>query len=134
MQRLLEWCGSSMITCQVRYALCLSEKSFRTELRRLKVLEHVPFLKTTHSNATVHYFDGPEGGHIAIVCMDLAEARQRDPLEVVGLLVHEAVHLFQADCERRGEDAPSKEYEAYAIQQISQNLLGAYREALDAKP
>ena len=49
-------------------------------------------------------------------------------IEVACLLVHEAVHIWQRTCEDYGEHRPSAEFEAYAIQNISQQLMQSYRE------
>ncbi len=51
-----------------------------------------------------------------------------DPNSVVGILVHEAVHIWQKFSQRIGEHEPSGEFEAYAIQSISQRLISAYSE------
>ena len=42
------------------------------------------------------------------------------------LLVHEAVHVWQQTRVYLGETAPSPEFEAYAIQNISGNLMQAF--------
>jgi hypothetical protein len=47
--------------------------------------------------------------------------------QVYALLVHEAVHIWQDVKHRIGEDNPSSEFEAYAIQNISQELMLAYK-------
>lgn len=52
-----------------------------------------------------------------------------DPNAIIGLLVHEAVHVFQQLCEDIGERRPSSEMEAYAIQHISMNLVADYSES-----
>jgi hypothetical protein len=127
--KLLTWCSTELIRCQLKYAICLSEQAFKTEMVRLKVASPPPFMATTHANASVHYFSS-DAGELAILCMDLEGSRKRAPIEVAGLLVHEAVHIFQQDCEYRGEKNPSAEYEAYSIQMIAQELMIAYTKAL----
>ena len=50
----------------------------------------------------------------------------KDSNGIVGLIVHEAVHVWQLVRENIGEANPSSEFEAYAIQAISQELIEAY--------
>ena len=50
----------------------------------------------------------------------------RNTHEQPALLVHEAVHVWQAFCEDIGEKSPSDEFEAYSIQSISYELMTAY--------
>jgi len=47
-------------------------------------------------------------------------------VERVGLIVHEAMHIWRAMRESIGEHSPSAEFEAYSIQSIAQNLIAAY--------
>ena len=47
--------------------------------------------------------------------------------EVMALIVHEAVHVWQKIAELMGESEPSKEFEAYSIQTIFLGLLSLYR-------
>ncbi len=127
------WCDRTLHQCTYCFGLCTTEAQFHRELRRLKLpREDWPrFLKTTHANATVHFFEARESnGRCAIVCMPLN--RERTGIEIAGLLVHEAVHIWQAHCEDIGEQNPASEQEAYAIQHISQQLMDAYSKALAA--
>ena len=43
--------------------------------------------------------------------------------QLAAMLTHEAVHMWQVARERLGEDKPSQEFEAYAIQALTQRLL-----------
>lgn len=45
---------------------------------------------------------------------------------VVGIIVHEASHVFQHMCEEIGEDKPSPEFTAYTLQSMTQQLLKGY--------
>lgn len=47
-------------------------------------------------------------------------------IDVAALLVHEAMHVWQAFCEHVGEKSPSDEFEAYSIQSIFHELMTAY--------
>jgi hypothetical protein len=51
----------------------------------------------------------------------------RPPLATVGLLVHEAMHVWRDIREGIGEEHPSSEFEAYAMQNIIEELLRAYQ-------
>lgn len=122
------WLDRSLFTSPVYFTLCTSEKHFHAELRRAKLPrnEWPPFLRNSHAHATAHYIEHLASGRtLTFVCIH--PAPERDQLEVVGLLVHEAMHLWQWIQERIGERAPSAEFEAYAVQGISQSLLGEYR-------
>jgi hypothetical protein len=56
----------------------------------------------------------------------VSDRRKRRGIEVVGLIVHEAMHVWRFVREKMGEREPSLEFEAYAMQAISQNLIDAY--------
>lgn len=63
----------------------------------------------------------------AIVQID--DTSERTIVEVFGLLLHEAVHIWQRTKQRMGESEPSKEFEAYSIQRIAQDLFEMYEES-----
>ncbi|HET8744305.1 MAG TPA: hypothetical protein VFM98_01780 [Ramlibacter sp.] len=111
-------------------ALCTSEEQFRTAIRPLKLPpeEVSAWIRTKQAHATTHFFTNQRGELCCVVCIKVDEGRT--PVEICGLLVHEAVHVFQQHCGWVGEDAPSAEFEAYSIQAIAQNLLQAYAESL----
>lgn len=50
----------------------------------------------------------------------------RTPRETVNLLVHEAAHVWRDIREGIGEKEPSSEFEAYALQNIVDELIRAY--------
>ena len=105
--------------------LCLSEAAFKKELRRLKLPpEKWPsFLGSDKAGATTHVFESKD-----VVMVAMGSRRNCSMLEIHGLLVHEAVHIWQAIRDSIGEKSPSAEFEAYSLQTISQNLFEAYRE------
>jgi hypothetical protein len=54
---------------------------------------------------------------------------ERTIIQVHSLLLHEAVHIWQRIKLRMGESDPSKEFEAYSIQRIAQDLFAMYEES-----
>lgn len=53
---------------------------------------------------------------------------QRTGLQLVGLLTHEAMHIWRNCREIIGEQFPSEEFEAYMMQKITQDLCTAYND------
>lgn len=104
-------------------ALCLSEPEFKAAIKHLKISQDHEWIKTPHSQATAHYFTAPSG-LTCIVCM--RDWQGRNPIEVAGLLVHEAVHVWKTYADHIGEQHPGSEQEAYAIQAIAQELMAEF--------
>lgn len=108
-------------------ALCLNEDQLRSACRDLKVKPPPYFVRNDHSHATVHHYEAP-AGLACIVC--LRGHAEHTPVEVAGLLVHEAVHIWQEYADRIGESNPGREQEAYAIQSIAQELMAEFARQL----
>lgn len=104
-------------------ALCLSEQEFKAAATHLKAGQDVAWISNPQSQATAHTFDAPHGLAV-VVC--LRDWQGRNPVEVAGLLVHEAVHAWQRYAEHIGENSPGVEQEAYAIQSIAQELMAEF--------
>lgn len=121
----MKWCDRRIILSPYYYGLCQDEDLFKRELKRLgvPVTDWPSFLKTKRAHATTHFFES-ETRDCVIVC--LGDCKGRSLIEVYGLLIHEAVHIWQAIHESIGERSPSLEFEAYAVQAISQELMAAF--------
>lgn len=104
--------------------LCLSEVEFHAALRRLKV-KSMPRWIAPGSDAMAHFFEHEGGKTCALVCMGECW-KKRTPIEIAGLLVHEAVHVWQQYCLDIGESRPGDEQEAYAVQSIAQELMAEF--------
>lgn len=104
--------------------LVVNERQYSDAMDHLKIKksDRDPWLGK-NANATAHVLMS-KGKLCAVVSISVEKGR--DPNSIVGLLVHEAVHVWQYFKEFIGEDMPSKEFEAYAIQNISQELIQAY--------
>lgn len=116
------------IACPGPYlALCLTQAQFDVVCKRLRI-PPMPYIKNDYSNATAHYISASRGLTV-VVC--LRDFEGRNPIEVAGLLVHEAVHVWQEYASRIGEDHPGREQEAYAVQAISQELMAEFARQME---
>lgn len=111
-----DWCAPGPYL-----TLVLSQAEFDAELKRLKVPLGTPYVSSSHANATTSFMESSTGAHCAIVALGPWE--KRSGIEIVGLLIHEAVHVWQEHCDHIGETRPGAEQEAYAIQNIAQQLM-----------
>jgi hypothetical protein len=85
--------------------LCLSEQEFYHALSKIKVADR-PAWVNPGAHATTHHRSG---------------------IEIAGLLIHEAVHVWQEYCDMIGEVAPGREQEAYAVQVVAQELMAEFK-------
>ena len=113
------------IACPGPYiTLVLSQSEFDAAMRHCKIPPGAPYLSSARADATSHHLHNPRGEIVCVVA--LGDMSKRSPIEVAGLLVHEAVHCWQEYCENIGERAPGREQEAYAIQAIAQELMAEF--------
>ena len=105
----------------VYFGFCPDEKAWHRELKKLGVpSEPYPtndarcYTFTSHAKAA------------CVVTLNEKLDKNNDPIGVAGLLIHEAAHVWQTMRETMGEVAPSREFEAYSLQNISMGLLKAY--------
>ena len=125
----VKWLDNHFFESPYKVGLCRYETAFYEDLERLLIPKnHWPDNWINPGmGATTHYLDHQKDGALAcIVCIGLNNGNNPETEEVIGLLFHEAVHIFQNICAKIGEDAPSKEFEAYMIQTIGQRLIEAY--------
>lgn len=120
----MTWLGRSLLDGP-HLALVLSDKEFRKALADCG-LPHdgTQWIKTDHADATVHWADHKDGSMLCIVAVRMRPGISG--VQLAAMLVHEAVHVFQKFCYHIGETQPSEEFEAYAIQNISQRLMQEY--------
>lgn len=65
----------------------------------------------------------------AVAVVQLGDTSERMLIQIFSLLLHEAVHIWQRVRMRMGESEPSKEFEAYSIQRIAQDLFWLYEQS-----
>ena len=123
MNRATRWLDRR-VACPGPYlALVLSQAEFDWAMRHCKQPLGRPYLSTARADATTHLFANHRGETIAVVA--LGDVSNRSGVEIAGLLVHEAVHVWQEHCESIGETRPAREQAAYGVQGIAQELMAA---------
>jgi hypothetical protein len=87
-------------------------------------LRHPTDSSAPDAEAEVQYYNG---GSLIIVCFG-PHVLSHEALgtEAILTITHEAVHIFQRVCEFLGEESPGREVEAYAIENITRNLIDAF--------
>ncbi len=106
----------------VYLTLCLDEVSFNRVCKKLGAED----LDWHHSNhGTCYSLSDSEGKNCCIVA--IRDWKKRSLIEVHGLIVHEAMHVWQYTKKVMGEDAPGREIEAYAMQNITLELFGLFK-------
>lgn len=125
----MEWLDRTLVRSPYRIGLCLNEKDYKKELKRLNVpkIDRVGFVPFGFT-AAVHSFE-KEG--ILMVC--LSSENKLKKIDIHCLLVHEAVHIWQRTKYALAEHTPSCEFEAYAIQNISRSLIDSYNKQIKQK-
>ncbi len=107
-------------------ALCLSAEELSSAAQQcgIKNMDGFP-----ESGATTFTLENKDGDICCLIGVSHA-AQKEEPLLIAGLLVHEAVHVWQHHKRDISEKRPGDEQEAYAIQGISQELMMEYARRL----
>lgn len=116
----VRWLSRSIASAGPYLTLCLNEREWLAAVKAIKAQPAGRWLNEG-ANATAHFYVNAEGDCTVMVCIEVQP--HRTPAQIAGLLVHEAVHIWQDYCRRIGETSPGDELEAYAIQHISQTLI-----------
>lgn len=117
----IHWCERNPLNTPY-LTLCLSPKQFKRVLKYSEIEDDVNWI-SQNADATTHLYTKPSK-RLTIVCIDVEETPTL--VELVGLLAHEATHVWQGFRDSIGEDNPSSEFEAYCVQHFTQQLLHAY--------
>lgn len=110
--------------------LCTSQKRFNKVLKYLCIKERDNYISHV-SDAKMWEFEANNGDLCCVVCIAPSTEVTREQL--YGLLVHEAVHVFDKYCLFINEKSPSSEFKAYSIQAISQRLFIEYERQINKK-
>ncbi len=127
MQNKIKYISRALFESPYCIGLCLSEKAFYRDLNRLKIPKsRCPEWIPSNCNGRVWEFaktDPP--AKICIVC--IRASKEASKVQVYGLIIHEAIHVWQAIKADVNEHEPSAEFEAYSIQAIAMRLIAAYK-------
>jgi len=115
----MRWLPRTLISSP-HLTLCLNEKEYIQAVRHCKINEHPPWVSEL-SDATTHIWQNDKRT-VTIVCI----RPRKDRAEAYGILVHEAVHVWQQAMKDLNESAPGEEVEAVGIQGIAQQLIEEY--------
>ena len=113
-----------------RMVLCLSEAEYLAAVKHCNVKNPGGWIDEERQVACVHTWE-LAGSLVCVVC--LAPPEDWDPISIAATLTHESVHIFQRLCDSIGEDRPSREFEAYSIERISERLMREYARRLEAR-
>lgn len=123
-----KWLDRALLTGPY-YRLCLNTEEFQEILKEYAPdMRHRLEFVNEGAHATTHFFTNTNldlGAEMAIVCLGGVEGKTK--AQIYGVLVHEAVHIWQHFKESIGESYPGDEQEAYAVQRLSQELIHSYR-------
>lgn len=124
------WCARGLF--QGGYlAFVTSQKEFEQALADIECTDCDDAFVPNGWPACTHTFGDVKGSIACIVGFDMAKAATQDPIDVAALLVHEAVHVWQQNESAAGKlGCFGTEGEAYAIQNISTQLMSAYADKL----
>ena len=114
----------TLFTLHFDLSLCTTEKDFHKRLKRFGVpAKKYPEFIEGGGSAWTHILTNETTGDRAII----VTIRNSKDKENIYFLIHEAVHIWQAEIKLIGEENPSDEFMAYSIQNISQRLIEAYK-------
>lgn len=124
MSKRVKWCQFSLVFAPVYLAICTSEAEYLKICKQLKVpKQSIGDWINAGADGTMTTMTINNGKPVCIVCVRPRSKQTR--AAYAALIVHEAVHVWQKCRREIGESDPSAEFEAYAIQSITQTLLKA---------
>jgi len=105
----------------VYIGFCPSEKAWKHAMKRMG-MPNEPY-PTTDGRVTSFM---REGKCSCIMTLGDGCEKRVNPVQIAAVIAHEAVHVKQEICRHIGEESPSIEFEAYAVQAIFQGLYQAW--------
>jgi len=114
------WCDRGFFP--VHYGFCPSETAWEREMKRLGARGE-PYPITDASATTCR---NKKSGDVAVIVRIAERHDAMSAVATMAMIAHEAVHVWQEIRKEMGEETPSPEFEAYALQDIILQLGAAY--------
>jgi ATP sulfurylase len=108
--------------------LCLNEEDFNKVLSVNRLRHGYKWIRP-NTVALTHVIYDEDIGMVVIVALNPS----KDTLKDISTLIHEAVHVYQANMDCMAEDDPGREIEAYSIETISGLLINDYLRQMGKK-
>jgi hypothetical protein len=114
------WSNIPLAFCPFEIIACFGEKQYDEALKFKKIKRmRIPYKKDAfvyayRKNNTIDF------------CIIRFKIRPPGRAETVGIVVHECIHLWQYIKETLGEESPSPEFEAYAMQSLAQSIYSEF--------
>ena len=124
-----KWLDRTLVIAPVHYTIATNVDIFNDILKHLKIApESDPLKEYTDARTNFYKSLGNDNSPqvTAVVYLPAELAKQRSIYGVYGLIVHEAMHIWQEIKDLLGEDNPSNEFEAYSVQWIVHELMTEY--------
>ena len=116
------WLDRHVAALGPNLTLCLSEADFKAVCDELEIATPYNWVMP-NAHAATHFFE-QDGVWASVVCINDWQGRKLST--IAGVLIHEAVHVWQRHALSIGEINPGAEQEAYAIQYIAQELISEF--------
>ena len=115
------------------FTLAGTDELYREAMKHLEVPYPAAwFANPERQGACCHYYENPEGDTVCVVALDILKHIDKDQVEILAILVHEAAHIVEEFFSGLGEKNPASEQRAYAMQYVSQELFTDYRRQKEA--
>lgn len=110
------------------FTLCLNQKQYNQALKDAQVRKAIrkTFMQHAGADGCTETFSVDGCKPVCLVSLASSVTKKSSRAYIYGVLVHEAVHVWQKYRDWIGETNPSKEFEAHAIEQISYQLICAF--------
>lgn len=118
----LRWLSRDTVRAP-RLLLVLSQSEFLRAAKECGIDDPGQWLDEDRNPAVLHSWES-RGRLSCLLCLNAPD--NYDPIDVATTIVHESVHVFQRLCDSIGEQEPSREFEAYSIERISETFMREY--------